>query len=388
MTSPSNREPLPPGGAPASPASVDPSSLGSAELQAGQASASGLERRPEVAYPLGIILNTLRWHLEQAWLRGTDDQVEAARREFDNLALGVRGLTSRTPPLSLQAIVLSRRDEFERALQSFERHRELESHIDRQREALGAIEDLEDLRQEACKVFLACPRALIRQLRARVVAELDESAARALELGEWVDRGVRPENVHRFMRFRPRLYQIPHVEDPWLDSGTTPHADDYNYLADHSVEPGELPPDSIWSRQVLQLCSELKLAQKHMDEVSGLLEQKPPEDLVSTVNAFDEVIRRALARPVILPDWLRIDLDHSVIYVDDVPHTVDLEVALFVQHVAAAGEKLVSFPTLKAKDTRLELLPRPDKTLNKKSNRFIKQFIEGQGGEGYRLRRR
>src|SRR5262249_41019847 len=112
-----------------------------------------------------------------------------------------------------------------------------------------------------------------------------------------------------------------------------------------------------------------------------------PGTLVEVVRALDRLIRRALNPSTVLPSWLQVDLANSVITVDGVPHTVDFEVALLVQYVGAAAGEVVSLKKLAVEDVRLECLSRADKALKKKSHRFIKRFIQGEGGKGYRLTR-
>jgi hypothetical protein len=177
---------------------------------------------------------------------------------------------------------------------------------------------------------------------------------------------------------------VPVVEDPFQDDGTATSIDEHNYVAERIVEAGEVPPDSIWPRQVLRLCAELKFTPTQMQGVSQLLERMEPVDITRTVEEIDKAIRRALTDAGELPSWLRVDLDHCAIYVDDVPHTVDREVALFVKLVAAARGNAVSFNKRVAQDPRLGDLSSPDKALKKKQHRSIRQFIAGTE-KGYRL---
>ena len=324
--------------------------------------------------------------MEQAWLRSTDAEVNAVQQAFDELALDVRGLTSRTSPDAWQAFTLSLKDEFLRGLGSYERHREFETSNDHLREALGAVEDLESLREEACTGLLSWVKALHRRLRERLVAELDERAAKALELGEWVDRGGRPENVHRSMRVKLTLDTFPAVESPWQETKEVAQVDEHNYLAERAVECGEVPPDSFWPKQVKRLCAGLRFTEEQMQSVLQRLETMEPGKQAFTVEKVEEEIRRALACSGELPSWLRVDLARCVVYVDDVPHPVDdPDLALFVQQVAARRGASVSVNQLGAEVPRLKGF-RPDKSMRQTRHHFLKQLIKGSK-LGYRLTR-
>jgi hypothetical protein len=315
-------------------------------------------------------------------------EVQAARDAFNDLALAVRSLSSRTRADLRQEFVLARRDKFLTGLGSPGRARDLADANKLLSEALGADEDWESLRREVCAELLAGVRRLLQQFRERIIAELDERAFKALELGEWVDRGPRPQHVHRFLRVRLTPEQWPTVENPWEDAGGSRQPDEHYYVAERVVSAGDVHPGSLWPRQVLGLCNELRFTKEQTDEVGRLLQDVRPENLVDAVRALDRLIRRALNPSTVLPSWLQVDLTNKVVTVDGVPHTVDFEVAVLVQYVAAAEGEAVSLTKLAASDRRLETLPRADKVLNKTQHRFIKKFISGEGGKGYRLTRR
>src|SRR5439155_22886403 len=101
---------------------------------------------------------------------------------------------------SLQKIVLHFRAEFDDWLLSYHRDELHESLNEKLAAAIRVADDYEIVRVVACEECLGPVRGLHQRLRERLVDMLDEQAVRTISLGEWVDRGARPENVHQHMR--------------------------------------------------------------------------------------------------------------------------------------------------------------------------------------------
>ena len=211
------------------------------------------------AFDAGRLRNRLRFHLEQAWF-GFSNHREAARQVLGELGLAVRNLVPVAERTILQEAVV-------RPIEGLLERTESEAHHDYYEDWTGEYADTE-LTDEDFRRALEPAFEALAAVRRSIEEKLDGLAQLAFHLGDLLDRGVCPRDIHCLLgRPRPARHQVtppPEVTTPpeagpkvqKLKPGMKINQPEEESRW-RSVKPGEVPPDSGWYDEVRQLLIEL-----------------------------------------------------------------------------------------------------------------------------------
>jgi hypothetical protein len=325
---------------------------------------------------------------------------DTVRDAFQGLAEAARGLRPPHTRAALESVIDAARDEWAGTFRSPSYYRER----DALRTCLSARWDAEDdpyaLRDDICTTFLSPAAALHARLRGRLLRETDEAAALAFELGELLDRGLRPEGPP--WRVRPGADAVPSsssaasaaaaaTDGPmqlrWdLDDAGEASVKEEHQLADRSVAPGEARPDASWPRKVRQLWSELGLPTEVPPEVDRLPGATSVAEAIKLLAGIQAAVSSGLVklRPS-PPDRLTFDKETWTVILDGEPHPIKHPRAFrLFEVVAAARPNVVTIKALEKAGVKDKKPSRLRKYLPKPIDRCL-IGRDGKGG-GYTVR--
>lgn len=211
------------------------------------------------ALDAGRLWNRLRFHLEQAWF-GYGNHRRAARKSLERLGRAVRNIVPAVDRWGFQQAVIRPFEELFHRIESEEHYRTYEGWTGEFANEHLTDEDFRWAPEPAFEAVAAGRRSIEERL--------DGLARLAFHLGELLDQGACPPNVHRHLG-RPRpVHGRPEGKSPW-----------------GSVRPGEEAPDTGWFNEVGQLLIELAIG-------LGLAPDALPLDQVEV----DEPIARLIER--------------------------------------------------------------------------------------------
>jgi hypothetical protein len=289
-------------------------------LQPGRTPVGGKPSGPLVAaYDSGRLLNRLDWHAQQAWLLPFLDSKEARQH-----AVAVRGILTSLPAKLGPALstaagdrlhddLLSRRDEWNSLFNSPGHLSEIEDAAQLLQRELAWEGDLcpSILREESWFDALRDVRKFTSAVSEWIWAELNETCQRALRLGRWIDRGVRPRAVYRLMCRWARTdppQSSPQPSggiDPWsVTPGNTSQVGRSAVVANETppvlypVVPGTIPLEQGWLEQVRRCWDDMGLSGAIPEHFAPREAQttSPPTDegVFSFVDDLDRLVRYEL----------------------------------------------------------------------------------------------
>jgi hypothetical protein len=264
----------------------------------------------EAAYEAGRLLNQINWHMQQAWLLWSRLPHQSSaldrqtRQALCQLALALRrtqGVRDRDRAQKPANAALQGWQDWYRSLG----HRDaLENQANELRylHTYGPEIGFFETRNELCSEALKPVTALYADLRQSIRSELSDSALQALELGECVDRVVRPPNVFRYL-YQPEPLQrhLAPGDNPFTRTTVLPAAISSepewyeHYLANRSLQAGEIPPQDGWRVELEQRWGELGLPSVALSEILGITTELNTETLVVRVDQVDQAARASLA---------------------------------------------------------------------------------------------
>jgi hypothetical protein len=261
------------------------------------------------------LLNQLDWHAQQAWLLPVLDG-EGARQH----AAAVRDILTAFPAKlgpalstaageKLHDVLLSHRDKWDRLYGSPGHRDEIQGTAQLlEREFLeGGDFSPSVLREEQWLDALRNVRNFTSALSDSISAELNEDCQRALRLGRWIDRGVRPRDVYRFLCrwVRTGPPQPSGSINPWSVtpgsasqvSGSAVGVNETPPVL-YPIVPGTIPPEQGWLEQVRRCSDEMGLPgiiPEHFAPREEQIASLPTEaEVVSFVKDPDEKVRHEL----------------------------------------------------------------------------------------------
>lgn len=215
------------------------------------------------AYVSGRLLNQLAFHLQQAWFLPTDrDQVEAVAQISNRLGRTVREIVPVALREQLQGDVNRWAESMLEAIRSDWHHDDL---ADCNSKLLATHGDASPI--EARADYLLFVDAELSSLREAILAPLSDIPRLCLHLGECIDRGIRPKNIHLSL---DSIRDPPGPPTACGPGGVKRLSPDQirgrevvrrtgYVLATRSVRPGEVPPADDWLEQVRQVLGELDI---------------------------------------------------------------------------------------------------------------------------------
>jgi len=265
------------------------------------------------AYEAGRLHNQLDWHLQQAWLLPVIAIKSSGLHSLEVSKILTGLAPTLTPALSTPAVVrlrtnlLGLRDEWER-------HYMGAGHKD-------AFQEGEELIRYELENFDNCSPSVIREnnwsfalrwvdafasnVLQLLFDHLDENAQKALELGRWVDRGIRPRAAYRFMCQEPTTNSadpISYGVDPFsVEYQDSPSAD----LADnlppvlYPITEEAILPELGWLSQLHHCCKAIGLPDTFFESLANLKQEgRESDDVVNRVGNYvadvDKLVRHEL----------------------------------------------------------------------------------------------
>jgi hypothetical protein len=265
------------------------------------------------AYDTGSLLNQLDWHLQQAWLLPAIDWQEARQHAkevadiLSALARTLRPTLDATAEMQLSESMLGRKDEWNRAFGSLGHANGIHG-----RSAAICNElaqevdcDLPAFLEENWRVELHWLENFSAGISRSILAELEEHGHRALELGRWVDRGVRPRAAYRYMCREtkpPPAEPAPPCEDNscWLEFDRAHPPNAFRELPPilYAIATETIGPEDGWMDQVRHCCRAMAFPASLFDSLEALAREACESAAETRVTRFianlDELIRDEL----------------------------------------------------------------------------------------------
>jgi len=145
--------------------------------------------------------------------------------------------------------------------------------------------------EEVCESLVdRWAKPLIERARGAFTEQFSDEERRAFELGEWVDQGIRPHDVHRFM------YRPPRVDPKKTGAEVRAHhvGRRKRDIANYMPKPGELAPSRFWSLRLPTFCADAGIPNA-IPESLHLSPESTREQILSFVEEVDRRIREKLA---------------------------------------------------------------------------------------------
>jgi hypothetical protein len=266
------------------------------------------------AYEAGRLLNQLDWHLQQAWLLPAITWKEARQHATEvsdilsALARIVRPALAATAGIQLSESILAQRDRWDRDFGSIWHIGKIEGKSDYIRYELAQEVDcdLPAFLEDNWRVELYWVENFSTAISTSILAELDERGQRALELGLWVDRGVRPRAAYRYLcrETKPPAAEAapPPVDNScWLEVDGTAHPP--NAFRDlppvlYTIATETIVPEYGWLDQVRHCCRAMEFPISLFESLEALLQEaraSVTEPRVARfVESLDELLRDEL----------------------------------------------------------------------------------------------
>jgi hypothetical protein len=264
-----------------------------------KAARSGRQHRVPLvaAYASAMLLNRLRFFIPQAYL-GRKDALRKAKQALGELGRAVRDLVPPSGRMRLRAAVTGPIEALLRGITDG-RHgeylMECNDELVSEGEAVDLVRRREVILKPVFETLDAVRRVIEDVLRKDPVAQL------AAELGECVDLGVCPADVHRHLYDPPpprpkyeeprRSLSLEYVRKARLRA--EPEIPQ-NLLANVTRRPGSVPPAADWLADVRKLLDELDLGDVLPHEVDGMAEGITAGDIAGVIERIDALVRTAL----------------------------------------------------------------------------------------------
>ena len=267
--------------------------------QGEKAAPSGRQHRVPLvaAYDSAMRLNRLRFLVPQAYL-GRKGPLREAKEALGELGRAVRDLVPPSGRMRLRAAVTGPIEAVLRGIADG-RHdeylMECNDELASEGEAVDLIRAREVILKPVFEALDAVRRVIEDLLRKDPVAQL------AAELGERVDLGVCPADVHRHLYEPPpprSKYDGPRrsLSLEYMRKARPPEEPEIpeNLLANVTRRPGSLPPASDWFADVRKLLDELDLGDALPEDVDGMAEGITAGTIAGVIERIDASVRTAL----------------------------------------------------------------------------------------------
>jgi len=258
------------------------------------------------AFDAGRFWNRERFHLEQAWF-GYGNHRRSARRVLKELGLTVRNLV----PAADRRVL---REAVTRPVEGLLERIESEGHHEAYEDYIGEFAD-GDLTDDDFRRALEPVFETLAAVRRSIEEKLDGPAGLAFELGELLDRGTCPSDVHRLLgrpcpaqpQASPPPGGAPEVLKlkPGIKLKQLHEGEPEGESRWRSVRPGDVDPAPDWCDEVRQLLIELAVGLR-LPPASLLSEQaESDESTAQLVARVSDMVVAALAAPHEMPSGIR-----------------------------------------------------------------------------------
>jgi hypothetical protein len=208
---------------------------------------------PALALELARQLNRLSFHLKQGWFLPDSGHVTLSRSLAERLVRDVRGLVRLEEKEAISQAVTRHVEEMLAALTDADRVAELlRRQADLLDQDLGMSVEPPTTREAIIAVLVGPLIARIDLLRKELLSRLSERDILYFHLGELIDRGCRPADVHLHL-FAERSIRYPGGKTSFWDLDATEIGPLYKMnrrLANCSRSPGEIFPQKGWFEAV------------------------------------------------------------------------------------------------------------------------------------------
>ena len=267
--------------------------------QGEKAAPSGRQHRVPLvaAYDSAMRLNRLRFLVPQAYL-GRKGLLREAKKVLGEFGRAVRDLVPPSERMRLRATVTG---PIEAVLKGIAdgRHNEYLMECNDELASEGEEVDLVRHREVILKPVFEALDAVRRVIED--ILRKDPVAQLAAELGDRIDQGVCPADVHHHLYEPPpprskydgprRSLSLEYMRKVRLPA--EPEIPE-NLLANVTRRPGSIPPAFDWFADVRKLLDELDLGDAVLHEVDGMAESITAEKIAGVIERIDASVRTAL----------------------------------------------------------------------------------------------
>jgi hypothetical protein len=234
------------------------------------------------------------------WLSAGRMQPEAAagmtviRNDFVELSIRVRDLGATSTKDRLGENVRKNLEDWKRAFHSYWRWESFYTENEELRTQHGLVEDYKSLQEEACRRLLQPVFHILSQLWVTVTSGLGERAQQVMAFGYYVDQGLRPADVYKYLNTSKRVQDqsSPEITDPF-ETGCCDREPDVNHLAERNIIPGEVPPADGWSLDLEKRWIELGLPESLLSGIIGSIPK-----LQSHIRELDQTLMTGIVQEI------------------------------------------------------------------------------------------